>query len=71
MSEVLTVNGKERRFPDGPLPQDLRQLLERMGVNEATVVAEVDGRIVERKNFAATKLSPGQSVELIRFVGGG
>lgn len=71
MSKAITVNGKERHFSDGPLPQDLRQLLERMGVNEATVVAEVDGRIVERKNFAATKLSAGQSVELIRFVGGG
>ena len=71
MSATLTVNGREKHFSDGELPQDLRQLLERMGVNEATVVAEIDGRIVERKNFAATKLSPGQSVELIRFVGGG
>ncbi len=71
MSATLTVNGKEKRFSDGGLPQDLRQLLERMGVNEATVVAEVEGRIIERKNFAATKLRPGQSVELIRFVGGG
>ena len=35
------------------------------------VVAEIDGAIVKRKDFAATKIKPGQSIELIRLVGGG
>jgi len=42
-----------------------------LNINQATVVAEVDGKIVERQNFQHTKLSSGQSIELIRFVGGG
>ena len=42
-----------------------------MNIQAATVAAEIDGRIIERKNFADTNLQPGQSIELIRFVGGG
>ena len=35
------------------------------------MVLELDGEIVERKDFAKTHLRNGHSVELIRFVGGG
>lgn len=67
---VLRINGSDRQFPEG-MPQTLTELLERLGINQATVVAEVDGKIVERGNFAQTQLSNGQTVELVRFVGGG
>ncbi len=68
--EVLKINGVEKQFPTG-IPQTLTELLEQLNINQATVVAEVGGKIVERKNFQQTKLSSGQSIELIRFVGGG
>ena len=68
--EVLKINGVEKQFPAG-IPQTLTELLEQLDINQATVVAEVDGKIVERQNFQHTKLSSGQSIELIRFVGGG
>jgi sulfur carrier protein len=68
--ETLKINGSDRQFADG-LPQTLTELLEQLGINQATVVAEIDGRIVERRNFAQTQLSNGQTVELVRFVGGG
>lgn len=68
--ETLTINGVERPF-DAGLPATLAELLGRLGINSATVVAEIDGRIVERKAFSSTTLRPGQAVELIRFVGGG
>ena len=71
MTQTLKINGAERQFPEGTLPETLKQLLDRLDINEATVVAEVDGDIVERKNFAATVLRPGQTIELVRFVGGG
>ncbi len=68
--EVLKINGVEKQFPAG-IPQTLAELLEQLDINQATVVAEVDGKIVERQNFQQTKLSSGQTIELIRFVGGG
>ncbi len=68
--ETLKINGVEKQFPAG-LPQTLAHLLRELGINEATVVAEIDGRIVERQNFAQTKVSNSQSIELIRFAGGG
>lgn len=68
--EILTINGKEREFPAG-IPKTLAELLSRLNINQPTVVAEIDGRIIERTNFAQTSLSAGQSIELVRFVGGG
>jgi thiamine biosynthesis protein ThiS len=67
---MLRINGADRQFPAG-IPQNLTKLLEQLGINEATVVAEIDGKIVDRQNFAQTQLSSGQAVELVRFVGGG
>ena len=68
--EMLRINGSEREFPGG-LPNTLKELLDQLGINQATVAAEIDGKIVERGKFANTQLSNGQTVELVRFVGGG
>ncbi|MBL7215996.1 MAG: sulfur carrier protein ThiS [Phycisphaerae bacterium] len=70
MSEILKINGQEKTFEEG-LPATLSELLENLKIDAATVVAEIDGQIVERKDFAQTNLTAGQSIELIRFVGGG
>ncbi len=67
---MLKINGSDRQFPAG-IPQNLTELLDQLGINQATVAAEIDGKIVERRNFAQTRLSDGQAVELVRFVGGG
>ncbi len=69
--EVLKINGVEKQFPAGRLPSTVTELLEQLDIKAATVVAEVDGRIIESKKFTGTKLHNGQSVELVRFVGGG
>ena len=71
MTERLKINGKEKQFPKGQLPQTLLELLEHMNINQATVVAEINGKIIERNDFAKTRIAPGQSIELVRFVGGG
>jgi thiamine biosynthesis protein ThiS len=70
MSAVLHINGQDRVFERG-LPDTLSALLADLKIDEATVVAEVDGRIIERRDFAATPLNDGAKIELIRFVGGG
>jgi sulfur carrier protein len=71
MMEVLTINGVQKQFPEDELPRTVAKLLEHFDINEATVVAEIDGRIIQKQNFADTSLSDGQSIELVRFVGGG
>jgi sulfur carrier protein len=68
--EVLKINGKEKQFPDG-IPKTLIELLKLLDINQATVVAEVNGKIIERHNFSQTQLRNGQKIELVRFVGGG
>ena len=68
--ESLKINGKTKEFPAG-LPATLTELLQLLKIHEATVVAEINGQIIERNNFSKTALCNGQSVELVRFVGGG
>jgi sulfur carrier protein len=67
---VLKINGVEKKFPDG-LPENLCELLGQLGLKDETVVAEVDSQIIERQNFAQTKIKTGQKIELVRFVPGG
>ena len=69
--EILKINGVDRELAAGQMPETIAQLLEQLRVEAATVVAEVDGLIVEREKFTHTKLSKGQSIELVRFVPGG
>lgn len=69
--EVLTINGVEKQFPNGQLPLTVAKLLEQLNIKPATVVAEIDGQIIESKKFSQTQLSNGQRIELVRFVGGG
>ena len=68
--ETLRINGTEKQFPNG-LPQTLTELLKKLNIDSATIVAEVDGKIIAKENFAMIHLCSGQSIELIRFVGGG
>ena len=68
--EVLKINGIEKQFPDG-LPKTLIELLKQLDINQATVVAEINGKIIAREDFSKTQVSPGQRIELVRFVGGG
>jgi sulfur carrier protein len=69
--DTLKVNGIEKQFADGKLPATISELLGLIDINQAAVVAELDGQIIERKDFETTGLRAGQSIEIIRFVGGG
>ncbi len=68
--KVLKINGSKRGFSGG-IPGTVAELLEQLGIEASTVVAEIDGQIVERGQFSETQLSEGQAIELIRFVPGG
>ena len=64
----LVVNGGKRSVP---ATTTVAQLIEAMGVNAATVVAEVSGTIIAPEQFATTTMTAGAQIELVRFVGGG
>ncbi len=71
MSLILKINGVDKEFTAGRIPENLSELLDNLEISQATVVAEIDGRIIDRKSFDRTPLHPGQAIELVRFVGGG
>lgn len=64
----LLVNGENKEFSDGI---SVEELIRQLGVRKETVVAEVNRRIVQGDQRAGWKLSDGDQVELIQFVGGG
>jgi sulfur carrier protein len=67
----LTANGVERTFPPDDMPATVADLVNQLDVKGAVAVAEINGTIVRPEEFARTELTDGQSIELVRFVGGG
>ncbi len=67
----LQINGQIRQFLPQEMPVTLSALLEKLGIGATTVVAEVDGRIVRPEEFAGTAVRDGQTIEFIKFMGGG
>ena len=69
MNEMdIILNGEPRQVPG---PSSLADLLQHLGLDPRTVVVELNRSIVRRVNLSATPLAPGDSVELVNFVGGG
>ncbi len=69
--ESLSVNGQAHRFEVGTFPATVAALIVHLGLDSGMVVAEVNGDIVGRDDFSSRALKPGDTVELVRFVGGG
>jgi sulfur carrier protein len=66
----LKINGQWREFAES-FPATLAELLRRLNIDQATIVAEIDGKIIPRTEFDAAPLHEGANIELVRFVGGG
>lgn len=64
----LTVNGEPRTVPD---QVTVAQLLEVLGLPRERVAVEVNLDVVPRAEHASRRLSPGDRVEVVSFVGGG
>jgi thiamine biosynthesis protein ThiS len=66
---VLSVNGADRRIPDG---STLADLLATLGLDARSIVIEHNGAILrERSSFAALELAANDTLEIVHFVGGG
>jgi thiamine biosynthesis protein ThiS len=66
----MTVNGKA--VPLGSLPEPtLLALIAHYKLNPAAVAVERNGEIPPRPSWPSVVLGDGDTIELIRFVGGG
>ena len=68
MALEIVLNGQKRNI-DGPV--SVIGLLESLGVNPKTVAVERNLKIVSRSEYGSEMIEGGDSVEIIRFVGGG
>lgn len=64
----ITLNGEARTVDAGT---SLQQLLDALQVNCDALVVQRNDDIVARAQFADTPLADGDTLELVRFVGGG
>ncbi|MBN1131074.1 MAG: sulfur carrier protein ThiS [Chitinispirillaceae bacterium] len=65
---TVTINGKTQEIGE---TATLLSYLNDKRIDPTVVVAEVNGRIVTRELFGSHTLIAGDTVELVRFVGGG
>jgi sulfur carrier protein len=64
----VRLNGELREIPDGAT---VAGLLLHLGVKAPRVAVEVNDKVVTKDLYDGHKLGPGDSVEIVAFVGGG
>jgi sulfur carrier protein len=65
---IVIVNGKREKVGTGTT---LGGYLAAKGIDPAVTVVEVNEAIVKKESFGTTLLKENDSVEILRFVGGG
>jgi sulfur carrier protein len=64
----ITLNGQARMVPDRCT---VNELLARQAIEPSHVVVEINRTIVPKENYGALRINSSDSVEILRFVGGG
>lgn len=64
----IQVNGEKRQWDE---PVTVVSLLEALGIRPVTVAVERNLRIVPREEMAREMVHDGDTIEIIRMVGGG
>ena len=64
----LNLNGQARDIETGATISDLLMSLQ---LAEKLVLVELNGQAVQHGDFPATELEEGDSIEIVRLVGGG
>lgn len=64
----ITVNGEAHDVASG---RTIEQFLGDLGLQPRMVVVEHNREILERARYDATEVKPGDTLELVHFVGGG
>ena len=65
---TLTINGEERNFDS---VATVSALLEHLGLKPDRVAVELNRELVPRNGWDTTRLSNGDKLEIVQFVGGG
>ena len=65
---TISVNGDPMEVPSGTTVVALLQLLH---VETAQIVVELDGNVAQRERWGDIAITPGATLEIVRFVGGG
>lgn len=64
----MKVNGKTVRLEE---PVSLAEFLEAGGYSLFRIAVELNGVVVPKEAYGAVTLSPGDTLEIVSFVGGG
>ena len=64
----VIINGKQNDVKDGVT---IAELLNDFDLKAPVTVVEINGRIINKDEFGTLKILESDTVELIRFVGGG
>jgi sulfur carrier protein len=71
MALTVVLNGQSRCFEGLSEPACLDGLVAELGLKGDRVAVELNGEIIPRSGWAAARLSEGDRVEVVHFVGGG
>ena len=64
----VRLNGELREIPDG---LTVAGLLAHLGVKAPRVAVELNETVVTKDRYEGQRIGPGDSVEIVAFVGGG
>ena len=64
----ITLNGEPFELTE---PMSLTALLARLEIDPRRVAVERNFVVLKRDRFAATRVEPGDQIEIVNFVGGG
>ena len=64
----VTINGEEQEFPD---VTPLTKYVSSLGVNTKMIAIAYNGEVLRRDEWNNVTLSDGDSLEVVRAVGGG
>ena len=65
---TVIVNGQPQEVPEGTTVQEL---IRRLGLDKAACAAELNRRLIPKRDHAAKALTEGDTIELVSLVGGG
>lgn len=65
---ICTVNGEQRELPDSTT---IEQLIEMLELSGSICAAEVDKKIVPKRERSTFVIQDGMTIEIVTLVGGG
>jgi thiamine biosynthesis protein ThiS len=65
---TLTINGKERQIEE---PATVADYIASLGLDTQHVAVARNGEVLERSKFASVTLAEGDTLEIVRPIGGG